>query len=177
MAPTLAELKAEFQRISQQAARLLDVPTASLAQRPSSGGWSAAECLAHLNLSADPYFPLWKRILTEAPPAASPNYKLDLWGRVLAWMLEPPPKFRFPAPGGFHPVTANAGSVVQEFLQRQQAILATLDAAQGLAIDKVKLASPFNQRVRYSMWSSLCVTAAHERRHLWQAERAAGLGS
>jgi hypothetical protein len=36
----------------------------------------------------------------------------------------------------------------------------------------VKMASPVDSRVRYSIWSSFVVTAAHERRHLWQAEQA-----
>ena len=64
---------------------------------------------------------------------------------------------------------------LQSFLEGQQHIQNTMKACEGLAIDKVKIPSPFNSRVRYSVWSSLVVTAAHERRHLWQAERALAL--
>jgi len=64
--------------------------------------------------------------------------------------------------------------IVPEFLKRQAAILQILDDASGLASGKVKIVSPFNKHVRYSVWSSFCVTASHERRHLWQAERAVG---
>ena len=34
------------------------------------------------------------------------------------------------------------------------------------------MASPVEARIRYSIWSSFLVNAAHERRHLWQAEQA-----
>jgi hypothetical protein len=69
----------------------------------------------------------------------------------------------------------NAGpidEVLPAFLERQQRILETIDRSRGVELDTIKIASPFERRVRYSMWSSFCVTAAHARRHLWQAERA-----
>jgi hypothetical protein len=65
------------------------------------------------------------------------------------------------------------GPVLQGFLDRQQGIIQNLRKSRGLAVDSVKIASPFSQRVYYSVWSSFVVTAAHERRHLWQAEQAA----
>jgi hypothetical protein len=45
----------------------------------------------------------------------------------------------------------------------------------GLALDRIKVASPVDPRVRYNVWSSFNMTDAHQRRHLWQAERALGL--
>jgi hypothetical protein len=88
-------------------------------------------------------------------------------------VLEPQPKFRFPAPKNFRPIAVEQPQrTILEFLERQQSILQFLDDARGLALDKVKIVSPFDRHVRYSIWSSLCVNAAHERRHLWQAERA-----
>ena len=35
--------------------------------------------------------------------------------------------------------------------------------------------SPFNERVRYSVYSALTILAVHQHRHLWQAEQAAAL--
>ena len=58
------------------------------------------------------------------------------------------------------------------FLGRQQQIRQVIDESRGVALDAVKITSPFARQVRYSMWSSFCLTAAHERRHLGQAERA-----
>jgi hypothetical protein len=173
----LVDLKAQFVQISGHTSALFGaMDDALLTKRPKAESWSVAECLAHLNLSVDPYFAIWKETLARAPHADRDNYKLDFWGRVLAWTLEPPPKFRFPAPRDFRPINVEQPHlVVPEFLKRQQAVLQILDDARGLAIDKVKIVSPFDHRVRYSIWSSFVLTASHERRHLWQAERAAGI--
>jgi hypothetical protein len=56
------------------------------------------------------------------------------------------------------------------FLTSQEQVLYTIDLAQGLAIDRVKIRSVFDRRIRYSVWSSFCANASHQRRHLWQAE-------
>jgi hypothetical protein len=36
-----------------------------------------------------------------------------------------------------------------------------------------KVTSPFDSRVSYNVFSMFCILETHERRHLWQAERAA----
>jgi hypothetical protein len=175
-ARAMADLEPQFREIREQASRLFGSASAeALARRPRPDHWSAAECLAHLNLSADAFFPVWDRELTEARRAqrADGPFRLDFWGWALIWMLEPPPKFRFPAPAKLRPIeTGPPESVLQEFLDRQRRILEALRSARGIAIDKIKIGSPVDSRVRYSLWSSFCLTAAHERRHLWQAERA-----
>jgi hypothetical protein len=176
-ARTLGELHAQFRDISDRASALRGwFDAAAFAARPRPDRWSAAECLAHLNISVDPYFPMWREAIERGDRAAQPPreaYGLDFWGRVLVWTLEPPPRFRVPTSRPFEPV--NAGPIEQvlpAFLERQQKILQVIDASRGVALDARKVTSPFDRRLRYSMWASFCVTAAHERRHLWQAERA-----
>ena len=41
----------------------------------------------------------------------------------------------------------------------------------GLDITGVKVRSPFARWLRYTLYEWLLVLLAHERRHLWQAER------
>lgn len=176
-AQSWSELETQFQQIAERAAGILSgLGPAALLRQPKPESWSAAQCIVHLNLSVDPYFQLWARELESAPrakPSQSGSHRLDFWGRVLVWKLEPPPRFRFPTSANFQPVIEGQGEkVLPEFLQRQQRILQVLQTSREVDVDRIRITSPFNARVRYSMWSSLCVTAAHERRHLWQAERA-----
>jgi DinB superfamily len=63
--------------------------------------------------------------------------------------------------------------VLPAFLACQDEVLQVIAAAKGLPLDRMKITSPFDHRVRYSVWSSFCANAAHQRRHLWQAERVA----
>jgi hypothetical protein len=53
----------------------------------------------------------------------------------------------------------------------QRRLVELLAEANGLALSKLKK-SPFNANVRYSVYSAFRIIAAHERRHLWQAEQA-----
>jgi hypothetical protein len=62
--------------------------------------------------------------------------------------------------------------VVAEFETLQRELIALLAEAEGLAIAKIKVRSAFNAKLRYSAYSALRVIAAHQRRHLWQAEGA-----
>jgi hypothetical protein len=175
-AKTWTELEDQFRTLSNRAHALLETANpARFLRQPRPLSWSAAECLAHLNLSADPYFLAWDREFERAPrlETAQEYHKMDFWGKVLYWSLEPPPRFRFSTTMPFRPVNVNsAEKVLPEFLQRQQRILETIQRARNFDVDRIKISSPFEARIRYSIWSSFCVTAAHERRHLWQAERA-----
>jgi hypothetical protein len=176
-ARTREELQSQFRDIAARAAdQRQRFDAAAFAVRPQPDRWSAVECLVHLNMSAAPYFPMWDGAIEQSAgtgQAPREKYRLDFWGWVLVWTLEQPPRFRFPTQNPFEPVNAGPiDEVLPAFLERQQRILQVIDASRHVALDAIKVTSPFARQVRYSMWSSFCLTAAHERRHLWQAERA-----
>jgi len=173
--PQLEELDRQFQAVSERARDLVAGAGAKFSARPAPGRWSAAECLDHLRISSEAFFPILNRALADARkkhmPADRP-YRLDFMGKLLIWTMEPPPKFKFPTPGAFQPVKTDADRPLPDFLRSQDRVREFLKAADGLAIDKIKIRSPFDQRVRYSVWSALCIAVSHQRRHLWQAEHA-----
>jgi hypothetical protein len=43
------------------------------------------------------------------------------------------------------------------------------ERASGLDLNRLRLASAFNPRLKYNLFSRFHVLAAHERRRLWQA--------
>ena len=63
-------------------------------------------------------------------------------------------------------------TVLAGFVERQERMVAALRRCRGRAIDEVNMASPVDRRIRYSIWSSFLIVAAHQRRHVWQAEQA-----
>lgn len=178
LARSLDELQTQLREISERASELRTrIDSNSILKRPMPEAWSIAECLTHLNISVDAYFPIWDRELDRARRGnriAEGFYRLDFWGRVLIWSLEPPPRFRMKAPKNIQPVKVGpTEEIFPGFLARQCQVMDTVEKARGLCIDKIKIASPVDARIRYSIWSSFCLTASHERRHLLQAERAA----
>lgn len=172
----LENLEREFLDVSKRARDLAERAGAKFAIRPAPDRWSVAENLDHLRVSSELVLPRLEAALAEAKKqglAATTPYRLDLVGKLLIWSLEPPSKFRVPAPPRFLPARdLDPSRVLADFLDSQERVLKIVRAADGLAVDRIKMQSPFAKYVRYSIWSALCAAASHQRRHLWQAERA-----
>jgi hypothetical protein len=177
-ASQLADLDTQIRATSGRAQAVVQrIGEARIAECPAPEKWSIAECLTHLRLTSEAYFPLWQQAFENARSkglADDRPFKLDFWGKMLCWFLDPPPKIRFKALAKFQPVECGPAAVVlPTFLSSQDRLLAAIAESHGLPLDRLKITSPFSRCLHYSVWSSFCVTAVHHRRHLWQAERAA----
>lgn len=146
-----------------------------LSLRPREDTWSIAECIAHLTISTRIYIPRWQTALAHARKAnlqANGPFRLELMGRAFKWLLEPPARLKFKVPPGFDPAEIGPPEqVLPDFVAAQDAFLAVVAESDGFALDRIKIPSPASDRLRFNMWSSFCLIAAHQRRHLWQAER------
>jgi hypothetical protein len=144
--------------------------------RPSPGSWSAAECIGHLSISSQSFLePLRKaiddararKLMAKRPP------KMDLLGRVLKWFLEPPIRQRVKTSAPFVPKSVRAkAEAFGEFAGLQARLADLLQEARDFDLNRMKIVSPFDKRVRYNVFSAFHILVAHERRHLWQAEQA-----
>lgn len=175
--PQIAMLGAEFDAATAHAQKLLgNGGVEHMMRRPHPQSWSPAECIAHLSVTTRAYLPLLDGAIADARSngiLANGPFRMDLMGRLLRWSLEPPVRFRFKTGSAFQPVAAaEPQGILPEFVSLQQQLIERLFACDGLALDKIKIVSPFNARVTYNLLSCFAVLAAHERRHLWQAEKA-----
>lgn len=142
--------------------------------RPTPLSWSAAECLAHLSISSEMFLPVLRDALAKARTSAKKrgNVKMDLLGRVLAWFLEPPIRKKVKTTAPFVPKSTRAkADAFGEFATLQEKLIDLLRDARDADL-RAKIVSPFDKRVRYNLLSAFRIVAAHERRHLWQAEQA-----
>jgi hypothetical protein len=169
--PQLTELKQQFEACSKAAQGLVtSVTEAEYQQRPKNDRWSMAECLQHLTATTHLYLPVLGAALEDAPAGEGP-YKMDWRGRLLKWFLEPPYRSRIKTLPSVEPRIADIQRVLPDFLASQQRLLAAMEPWSGRALDKVSITSPFNKRLRYNIYSLFNVVAAHQRHHLWQAQR------
>jgi hypothetical protein len=178
MPDQLSVIDADFRAVNERARALVHrIGVERLCERPPKGGWSIAECFEHLNLTTQAFMPQWRDLFASARAQGLTGdgpYKTELWGKLLTWMLEPPAKFRMPTTPPFNPLsTPPADRVLSTFLACQNEMVAIISEARGLALDRIKVRSPFDKKMQYSVWSSFRIGAAHHRRHLWQAERVA----
>jgi hypothetical protein len=140
--------------------------------RPSPARWSAAECLVHLSISSEQFLPVLREALQQKPGAKRKKPKMDLLGRVLAWFLEPPIRTRVKTSAPFVPKAVRTkADAFAEFASLQEKLIDLLRDARDADLTR-KIVSPFDKRVRYNLYSAFRIVAAHERRHLWQAEQA-----
>jgi hypothetical protein len=169
----LDEVKAQFDAASARAKQLLTASSGDiLTHRSQPDRWSAAECVAHLTLTNRHYPPLISGALEQAPPGDGP-YGMDFRGRLLRWILEPPYRSGVKTMPSMEPQSGESPEqVLAGFLASQEELLRLLEAARGKALEKTTITSPFSKRMRYNAYSCFQVLAAHERRHLWQAEQA-----
>jgi len=175
MHPDLARVASEFDEAQARMHRLAEsVDDAQWVRRPAAGRWSIDECVAHLTLTNERYLPIFAEVLDAAPQLddASRPMRPDMTGRLLAWLMEPPVRFRLSTAPTFEPPSsAGRATTVALFDAMQARLQDQIREMDGFDISTVRLASPFNAKVRYSAFSALRILAAHERRHLWQAEQ------
>lgn len=169
------ELIAELERQSTQAESLAgELTDAALNWQPNGGkSWSVAQCLDHLAIM--------NRIYVKALQAAVENNRDQLEPRkvpiqpsgwFMRWWIgteEPPPKIKLPAPKKIAPPSQISSSVLVDF-QALQKQLADFVREWGEAdLGDLKVKDPLFP-IHLTADTHLLIIAAHNRRHLWQAE-------
>ena len=176
-APELQTLKEQILAVKESSARLTaGVSNERLLARPNPGTWSAAECLDHLNITGRESVVLVDEAIAtlEARNLKSDGpFRPRLLVRLFIRATEPPARFKTKTGAAFLPPALLEPSAVKNgFLALQNEFLGQLERMNGLDITSVKVRSPFARWLRYTLYEWLLVLLAHERRHLWQAERA-----
>jgi hypothetical protein len=173
----LAEIQEELDRLSSRVTQMTNSTTdESFNKRPKAGSWSAAECVIHLSLTTGAYLPLIDQALATGSSKRMPpthHYRRDFKGWLLCWMLEPPARMKVKTTKLFEPVaTKTRIQIIGEFSRYQAELKTRVTNANGRDLEHISLASPFNSKVQYNLYSAFSVLLVHQRRHLWQAEQA-----
>lgn len=148
-------------------------------RKPGLGGWSAIECIEHLNLTAERLLPRLEAGLQQAEPrnerTKAKGLRLDFVGWMLYKSLGSSGKLlRSKTAQSFVPnQEIQISTTLDRFYAQQRRLTDIAAKGESLRIDRVKITSPFNDRVKYNLYSALHIAAVHEHRHLDQADRAA----
>ncbi len=172
LSPQLSAIVRELEDVNAACQRLVaQLSPEKIMQRPAKGGWSVAECINHLTVSTGEMIAAVEKVIPNAPKGEGP-YKMDVRGKLLMWFLEPPYRVKFKAVPSFEP-RLTGGDILGEFLESQKLVVRALERCNHLALDKAKVISPVDSRMSYNAYAALKIIPAHERRHLWQAQKIA----
>lgn len=175
--PALGPLRAQYDAILAEAEQLTALQPAEFHWIPGPGRWSVAECLLHLIAVDTMYAGRLDAAVGQARQEGLLGTGPFRYGWFESWFLratEPPPGLRVPAPKRVRPYGGGSvapGEVRERFtaLNRELARLAA--EAEGLDWQRARMASPLASWWKLSLGVALALPAAHDRRHLWQAQQ------
>jgi len=170
------DFRRQFEQLIDQADALVRPLTdAQFTWQPSPNGWSIAQCVDHLNVSARLYLPLLDEGIASAiRQGLYGEGPFTYWwlARLFVRMLEPPPLFRTKAPAAFQPPPKRTRQeITAAFRAYQVQYIDRLRQANGLDLARARVRSPAASWIYMPLGSGFAVIIAHERRHLWQARR------
>jgi hypothetical protein len=171
-------LHREFEDIARRGAELVtSLDDEALVRRPSEQGWSAGECIQHLSITAEEYVRRVRRVLDGAVRTADArDESLTFIGRMMVRVAEPPAgriKIKTPSPEFLPGELQTRDELLARFQRSHAAMVAIIAESDAYDRRRLKVASPGSDRMKLPLVDTFSLLAAHARRHLWQAARAA----
>lgn len=136
--------------------------------------WSVGQCFDHLAKINRLYLPPLRRAV-EGAERHHRDLQPNRLGRWFIAEMEPPVKRRLPVPRNAVPASQlDPRSTVESFREAQAEAVALVLATSELDLNRVRFRNPFLAGLPvFNVATGLLVIAAHERRHLVQARKAA----
>jgi hypothetical protein len=141
--------------------------------RETAGSWSISDCLNHLVVTGNQSLAHIRSAIAAARSkglvAAGP-FRHPVLGKLLILLMDAPPRIRFKAPRAYRPTEGlSAAENLASFWVLQDELVRALREANGVDLARVKVTNPVSRWFKMTLGQEFALTAAHERRHLWQA--------
>lgn len=174
----LDRLETRVENHLQEAIRVFqNTPSQTLLKPAANGGWSIAQCLAHLNVYGQYYLPAIKNGLTRYNGKPAPDTFTSTWlGSYFTRMMEPDTgKMKVKAFKDYTPQPdLDAYAVVAEFIQQQEELIGYLKSARTADLNKIKIPVSIVKWLKLRLGDVFGFLIAHNERHLQQAKRNLG---
>ena len=174
LAPELDAFKRQFDGLADEADDLAGtLRDDQFNWRPPSGGWSVAQCIDHLNVTARVYLPKLDEGIADAIRRGlygEGQFRYGWFARLFVSAIEQPPRFRARAQKVFQPAPARPRpETLAAFRAYQVQFVDRLRQANGLDLTRARVQSPAARFLFLPLGAAFQVMLAHERRHVLQA--------
>lgn len=147
---------------------------------PAVGGWSAKQCLAHLNAYSAYYLPALQNamnngIWSEVQPLAdfTPGWLGNKFTQMMQTNAAGMPTKKMKAFKAYMVDNAIDGTaVIETFIKSQETMLELLQQAAKLNLQKIKIPISIARYIKLQLGDVLMFYVAHNMRHVLQAQRA-----
>lgn len=171
----LALLEEQVESHIQEAVQhFQNLDESTLCQPSLSGGWSIAQCLAHLNSYGHYYFPYLKQGLERPLETTSSDTYVGSWlGTYLIRLMDPErSRIKFNAIKQHQPTKPTSPhSVVAAFIDQQELMLRLLKMARQADVNNSRIPLSIAACVRLPVGDILQFMVVHTKRHLIQAKQ------
>jgi hypothetical protein len=179
LTPEIDEFRREFERLADEADLLVSGLTdEQFTWAPgvdAGAGWSIAQCIDHLNVTARLYLPqLDEGIANAIRQGLYGEGPFKYWwlARIFVRMQEPPPRVRVRTPAAFQPPPARTRrEIMAAFRAYQVQYVDRLRQANGLDLGACAGPIAAGGMGAHAARNGFAAMTAHERRHLWQARQ------
>ncbi len=171
----LSTLERETEKHLTEAVRIFqNLPEQTLLKPASNGGWSIAQCLAHLNSYGKFYLPAIAYALDHpASNASTESFKSGWLGNYFTKMMQPGSSgTKYKSPKDHVPVAdLDARAVIAEFIEQQEQLIMYLRKAKAVNINATRVPISISKWVRLKLGDTFRFLTAHNERHLLQAKK------
>ncbi len=142
---------------------------------PGPDRWSVGECIEHLSVIASLLVPRMEEAIRRGRNnglvGAGP-FEYSWPGRMFVESLQPSRRIKIRTMRMYTPRRGMPkDEVASRFAGLQGELLRIIEAARGLDLARIKVVSPANRLLRFSLGIWLAASVAHEQRHIEQAIR------
>jgi hypothetical protein len=173
----LDAISRELRAAEERAALLIAGLTDNQANwQPGSGtSWSLWQCLDHLARINHTYAAALQDAVqsrSESRRTRTAEISPGRFGRWFIRQLEPPVRRKLKTPANAKPAErGDVRAAVRAFVESHEPVRAVLDSAAQVDLNRLRFKNPFVSLFRFTVGTGLLIINAHDRRHLWQAER------
>ncbi|HEY0670498.1 MAG TPA: DinB family protein [Sphingobacteriaceae bacterium] len=142
----------------------------TLLKPSSTGGWSIAQCLDHLNSYGDFYLPEIKEAIKSTQGSPQGEFRSGWLGGYFAKMMEPSAKKYKALKGHIPHSNLDAHAVIAKFISQQEDLLKYLQLAVLADLD-IRVPISISNLIKLKLGDVLKFLIAHNERHIQQALR------
>lgn len=145
--------------------------------QPAEGrGWSIWHCVEHLSLTNKVYAEALSQGLASADESQRTATRKEIKpGWFGAWFIskvEPPVGIGVKTKAAAAPTgKGELRQALTRFVESHEALREIVKSWDSLDLNRVRYPNPFIPLVRFTVGTGLLIANAHDRRHLWQAQR------